>query len=331
MAKDNSEVKVIGGYFELADKDCDLNNYPPEGILLNTCRNALEYIISQLQDVKHIYLPLYTCEAVVEPLKRLQVSFDFYHINTHFEIADDITLKNNDYIIANNYFGLKDAYIAKLSKKYDEHLIVDNAQAFFAPILSGIKAAYSARKYVGVADGGFAVGVSDKDIFNYCLDETKHDSHLLIRKQYGAEAGFKEYQKNELLLNNQPIRRMSSSTYEILSHIDFKKIVETRLSNFEYLHKSLASSNQLEDTLNICLTEGFACPMIYPYVGCIDDNIRERLIKNKVFVARYWPNVFDWAKPDDFEYELTNSLIPLPIDQRYGKEDMDRILSILKH
>lgn len=318
--------KAIGGYFELADREAE-GNYPVDGVRLNTSRNALEYIIRCLPDCKHVYLPLYTCEAVVEPFKRLpDVGFSFYHINNKFEMADEITLHDGEYLIANNYFGLKDTYIAELAKQYSDRLIVDNAQALFAPVLPGIKAAYSARKYVGVADGGFAVGVSDLHALNYELDNaSEHDSHLLIRKNQGAEAGFKDYQQNECKLDNQPIRRMAYQTQDLLTHIDYEKVIATRRANFEYLHQALGAHNQLVlPELNT-----FACPMVYPFIGPASVELRSKLIAHKIFVARYWPNVLEWAKPDDLEYTLTTRLIPLPIDQRYSKEDMDRILALI--
>jgi len=319
-------MKAIGGYFELADRE-QVHSLPIDGVALNTCRNALEYIILQLIDVKHIYLPLYTCEAVVEPLKRLSVSYSLYHINDHFELAEDIILKEGEYIIANNYFGIKDAYISSLAKKYGSRLIVDNAQAFFASALPDVKTAYSARKYVGVADGGFSVGISSKFSQDYEEDNTsEHNSHLLIRKQQGAEAGFKDFQANECKLDNQPIRRMSFDTLDILSHIDYEKIIAKRRSNFEYLHHALAEQNQL----NLPSIDTFVCPMVYPFIGNGDGNLRERLIENKIFVARYWSNVLEWAKPQDKEYELAKNLLPLPIDQRYGEEDMNRIINVIK-
>ena len=315
--------KAIGGYFELAEREAE-GNYPVDGVRLNTSRNALEYIIKCLPDCKHVYLPLYTCEAVVEPFKRLpNVGFSFYHINNRFEIAEEITLHDGEYLIANNYFGLKDAYIAQLAQQYGYRLIVDNAQALFAPVLPGIKAVYSARKYVGVADGGFAVGVEDLDALNYELDDaSEHDSHLLIRKEQGAEAGFMDYQQNECKLDNQPIRRMAIQTQDVLLHIEYQNVIAKRRANFEYLHKALGSHNQLV----LPELDTFACPMVYPFIGRIDVDLRSKLIANKIFVARYWPNVTDWAKPDDLEYSLSTHLIPLPIDQRYCKEDMDRII-----
>lgn len=318
--------KAIGGYFELADREAE-GNYPVDGVRLNTSRNALEYILRSLPDCKHVYIPFYTCEAVVEPFRRLpDIGFSFYHINNKFEIEEDITLRDGDYLIANNYFGLKDAYIAGLAKQYSDRLIVDNAQALFAPALPGIKAAYSARKYVGVSDGGFAVGIDGFDVLNYELDDaSEHDSHLFIRKEQGAEAGFKDYQLNECKLDNQPIRRMSCQTQDILTHIDYEKVIAKRRFNFECLHQALGNHNQLV----LPKLDTFACPMAYPFIPSINVDVRSKLIENKIFVARYWPNVIKWAKQENYEYTLATRLIPLPIDQRCGKKEMEIIIKII--
>lgn len=325
MVESCNQIKVIGGYFELADKDCKYGRMPVNGIALNTCRNALEYIILQLLDAKKIFIPYYTCEAVIEPLKKLSIDYEFYHINEQLEIAEELTIGEGDYLIANNYFGIKDAYIADLAKKYGYRLIVDNAQALFAPILQNIKAAYSTRKYVGVADGGFAVGVSANCIVDYEEDNSsEHDSHLYIRKEINAEAGFKDYQVNERKLDNQPIRRISLKTKTILSQIDYNSIIKKRKQNYLYLSNILGEKNLLQ----LPPIESFTCPMVYPFMT--DDKLlRERLIQNKVFVARYWPNVVEWCSEDQLEHKLATQIIPIPIDQRYSKIDMKKIIEII--
>ena len=326
MVESGNQIKVIGGYFELAEKDCDSGHMPVDGIALNTCRNALEYIILQLTDAKRIFVPYYTCEAVIEPLNRLPIEYEFYHINEQLEITEELVIGKGDYLIANNYFGIKDAYIAKLAKKYGDKLIVDNAQALFAPILPNIKAAYSTRKYVGVADGGFAVGISANCAVNYEEDNSlEHDSHLYIRKEIGAEAGFKDYQANECKLDNQPIKKMSTQTKTLLSQIDYKAVIEKRRQNYQHLSNSLRENNHLQ----LPSMDSFTCPMVYPFMTN-DESLRGRLIENKVFVARYWPNVLEWCKEDELEYKLVTQIIPLPIDQRYGKDDIERILEIIK-
>ncbi len=320
-------MKAIGGYFELADL-AEGGHFPHnDGVLLNTGRNALEYILRSIGNVRHVYLPYYTCEVVLEPLKKLNIPYTYYHINSSFEIADKLNPQAGEYIIANNYYGIKDAYIQKLAAQYGDQLIVDCAQAFFAKPIPGIKAFYSTRKYVGVADGGVAYlgNLPDDQVeVNEIERSDEHDSHLLKRKQYGAEAGFADYQANEKKVDNQPIRLMSVNTKWILDHINYDKVIARRRRNFQYLHGALAAKNQLQ----LPAFDTFVCPMVYPFMTNTDRNLRKELIENKVFVARYWPNV---EQMDGFEveYGLASNIIPLPIDQRYGKEDMDRIINLI--
>ena len=320
-------MEPIGGYFELADYEEGRGFPHQDGVLLNTGRNALEYILRNLGEIKGIYLPYYTCEVVLEPLKKLHISWFFYHINANFEMIENIQPKEGEYIIANNYFGIKDAYIQTLAEKYGDHLIIDCAQAFFAKPIPGIKAFYSLRKYVGVADGGVAYGVDGK--YSLLFDEDDsilHNSHLRIRKELGAEAGFKDYQLNESKLDNQPIRLMCCNTRDILWHIDYYKVVTKRRANYAYLHEALKEKNYLQ--LSILAT--FACPMVYPFVPRTNRNLKKELIDNKIFVAKYWPNIHQFSN-FELEYDFAERIVPLPIDQRYGLKEMQRIIEIVNN
>lgn len=326
MAESHSEIKPIGGYFELADYEGE-HALPIEGgVLLNTGRNALEYILKSIPDIKKVYIPYYTCEVVLEPLNRNNIIFNFYCINNKFEIADDIRLEEGEYLVVNNYFGLKDAYISELAKLYGERLIVDNAQALFAPVLPGIKAFYSTRKFVGVADGGVAVGVDGKYSLLYGEDDSSlHNSHLLIRKLHGAEAGFKKFQQNELKLENQPILRMCNKTRDILHHIDYHRIISCRRANFNFFEKKLGANNILQiPSLNT-----FTCPMVYPYWSANGQKLRKTFINNNIYVACYWPNVLKWTLSNSLENAFAQNIIPLPIDQRYNEDHLSRILKYL--
>ena len=326
MAQSGSKImEAIGGYFELADYEVCEGFPHQDGILLNTGRNALEYILRCAGDVKGVFLPYYTCEVVLEPLKKLHIPWVFYHINTKFEMEEDIQPKEGEYIIANNYFGIKDAYIQTLAEKYGDQLIVDCAQALFAKPIPGIKMFYSTRKFVGVADGGVAYGVDGKYSLLYDEeDSTLHDSHLRIRKEQGAEAGFRDYQQNETGLDNQPIRLMCRNTRDILWHIDYDKVIAKRRANFTFLHEALKDKNLLQ----LPEMDSFACQMVYPFVSKFDWNLRKELIENKVFVAQYWPGVQQLTSFGT-EYDLAKRVLPLPCDQRYGAEEMNRIIKLL--
>jgi hypothetical protein len=147
--------------------------------------------------------------------------------------------------------------------------------------------------------------------------------HLKIRKTKGAEAGFKIYQKNELKLDNQPVRIMSNYTQKIVQHIDYEEVINKRKTNFEYLENALRNLNDFV----VPKLDSFVCPMVYPF-RIRHKDLRIKLISNKIFIARYWPNVQPYLDYN-LEVQLANEIMPLPIDQRYCKDDMDNILNII--
>ena len=117
---------------------------------------------------------------------------------------------------------------------------------------------------------------------------------------------------------------MSNLTLRLMQSIDYKRIAQQRRENYMQLHETLGSSN----TIILSLEED-AVPMVYPYLAPVK-GLREKLIENKIFVARYWPNVLGWTAEVDLEQLLAYQMQPLPIDQRYGEEVMDKIIDLLK-
>lgn len=319
-------TKAIGGYFSLELPPLQENYIHEKGIHLNSGRNALEYLLKSITNIQCLWIPYFTCEVVLEPLKKLDIPYCFYSINEDFELTDEIDLGENEYLLITNYFGIKDAYIKELASRFGEHLIVDNAQAFFAEPIEGIKMIYSPRKFVGIPDGGIAYIENGFDVSGLEQD-VSYDrcSHLLKRLDLGAEAGYADFRENSHQLMNQPIKRMSNLSWNLLHGIDFDSVKKQRMKNFKQLHETLSSINQL----HIPDMDTFACPMVYPFYT-LDDTLKKRLIENKVFVATYWPNVLDWCKDGMLEYKLASKVISIPLDQRYDKEEMNKIIQIIE-
>lgn len=321
-------IKPIGGYFEI-ETIGNGGNFPhPDGIKLNTGRNAFEYILASIGNVSKVYIPYFTCEVVLEPLKKLNIKYDFYCIDRNFEIADNLNPQDDEYILYTNYFGIKDAYVKGLAKQYGVHLIVDCAQALYAKHIDGIKSFYSPRKFVGIPDGAIAYIDDGINPLSYGVDESDNRmSHLYLRKEKGPQAGYAEFRSNAAKLKNQPILNMSLTTKGMIDKIDFDDIKAQRQKNFKQLHEALAPTNKLADLLTRCLVDSLT-PLVYPYWTNSKD-LRSKLIKEQVFIATYWPNVLEWVKPDSLEYELTNNCLAIPCDQRYGEDDMNRIIDLI--
>lgn len=313
-------MEAIGGYFSLELPQRE--EYHKKAIRLNTGRNCLEYVL-RARGYKKVYVPYYTCEAVMEPIIKLNISFEYYHVDIHLEIRDRFTLKADETLLYTNYYGLKQRYVEQLAEKVGTRLIVDNTQAFYAKPLQGIDTFYTCRKFFGVADGAYLYcdAVLDEEIEqDYSYDRM---AHLLKRIDLSAEEGYTDFRRTDDGLDNQPIRRMSKLTQRMMQSIDYEATAKRRRENFMMLHEELGGENNLDLPL-----EDDAVPMVYPYLAPVK-GLREKLIANKVFVARYWPNVLDWTTKDDIEYLLAYQMQPLPIDQRYGEEEMKEIINIV--
>ena len=312
-------MEAIGGYFSLELPQRE--EYHKHAIRLNTGRNCLEYIL-RVRGYKKVYVPYYTCEAVMEPINKLGIPYEFYHIDIHFEIRDRFTLKEGEALLYTNYFGLKQRYVEQLAEKIGSRLIVDNTQAFYAKPIEGVDTFYTCRKFFGVPDGAYLY--CDKELDEEIEQDCSYDrvAHLVKRIDLSAEEGFKDFRRVDDGLDNQPIRKMSRLTQRMMQGIDYEAAAQRRRANFQMLHEALGKDNNLELQL-----EDDAAPMVYPYLVPVE-GVREKLIENKVFVARYWPNVLEWCQPADWEYQLAENLVCIPIDQRYDENDMQKILEL---
>lgn len=313
-------MDAIGGYFSL---EFPLHEeYHKDAIRLNTGRNCLEYIF-RTRGYKKVYIPYYTCEVILEPLKKLNIPYEFYHIDIHFEIRDHFSLNASEALLYTNYFGLKQRYVEKLSEKVGSRLIVDNTQAFYAKPLPGIDTFYTCRKFFGVPDGAYLY--CDKELNVEIEQDYSYDrvAHLVKRIDLSAEEGFKDFRRVDDGLDNQPIRKMSKLTHRMMQGVDYEVAAKRRRVNYQILHDVLGKENNIKLRL-----EDDAVPMVYPYLVPVK-GLREKLIENKIFVARYWPNVLDWTKTEDIDYYLAYQMQPLPIDQRCGEEEMKVIIEIL--
>lgn len=309
----------IGGYFGLELQHGE--HYHKNALRLNTSRNCFEYII-RVRDYKKVYIPYYTCEVMLEPLQKLGVAYEFYHIDESLEPVETIQLQHDEAFLYTNYFGLKQFCVERLSHIYGHQLIVDNAQAFYAKPIVGIDTFYSPRKFFGVADGGYLY--IDKYFGGSLTQDVSYNrmSHLLKRIDISAEEGFMDFRANDDALDYQPIRLMSKLTDSILKSVDYAAVANKRKENYLYLDKALGSINLIKFNIEDNV------PMVYPFLAN-DTSLKRKLIKNRIYVATYWPNVLEWTNPNMIEYGFATNIIAMPCDQRYDECDMKYIVGLI--
>jgi hypothetical protein len=312
---------AIGGYFELELPV--VKEYHQNAIKLNTGRNAFEYIL-RAKTYKKVYLPYYICGTLFEPIAKLKLDHEFYHINdTFMPVFNFSKIKSNEVFLYINYFGICNSQVKEVSGKC-KNIVVDNSQAFYTNAQDNVDTFYSPRKFFGVPDGAYLYTNIELN------QELQHDvsyermQHLLGRIEFGAEEYYTKFKTNNELLSGQPIKKMSNLTHRLLESINYVDASRKRRKNFIYLHENLRKTNQLHIDI-----DSEAVPMVYPFLINNGSQLKDELINRKIFVATYWPNVLLLAPKGSFEYNVAYNLIPLQIDQRYSKNDMRQILKYL--
>jgi len=299
-------MREIGGYFGL---ECGRSACPREGVRLNSGRNAIR-LAARAYGAKTVCLPRYTCPVVKAALTDEGCEVREYDLDGRMMPAERFPA--DAFVVYNNYFGVMGRNVAEMASLY-RNLLVDNAQAFYArPV--GRAAAYSPRKFFGLPDGGIAVG-EGLSAAGLGVDRSSgRCSHLLKRHDLGAAAGYDDFRREGAQLEHAPVLRMSSLTETLLGNVDYAGARTRRLKNFATLHEKLQSSfpfAQADDDV----------PMVYPLVTD-DAGLRARLIAEKIYVATYWPDAVGCDR-------LRDTILPLPVDQRYGEADMNRILEVI--
>jgi hypothetical protein len=317
----NFKHSPIGGYSGL-----ELNKfkeYHGEALSLNTGRNCLEYIL-RANEYKNIYIPFYICDAIFEPINKLNIKFDYYNIDESLDPVFSSTLNEEDAFLYVNYFGVKKKTVEKLASKF-KNLIVDNTHDFFVNPLIGPDTFYSARKFFGVPDGAYLY-VKNKLHITFEQDYSYNRmEHLLIQTDIGTVEGYKSFCKNEGLLSQQPIRIMSHLTKALLKNIDYENAKRLRKDNFLILHEKLGELNELK----IDADESEA-PFVYPFLCKNGEKLKEKATNNKIFLDTYWDTVLKKVSRNSMEIKLTKDLLPLPINPIYSKKEIELLGNFIR-
>lgn len=308
----NYKMKEIGGYIEL-DSFTGSMLYD-EGLKLNCGRNALAYIV-KAKNIKKIYMPKFMCDSCNKVLTDNNVEIAYYHIGLDFK---PMIKSWNGWLYVVNFYGqLSNAYLKSLG----DHIIVDNAQAYFQEPIENVDTIYTCRKFFGVADG--AILYTDKLLELTEQDQSYNRMLFLIgRFERTASEFYQGHVENDIHFINEPIKRMSKLTENLLHGIDYEKIKKRRTENFVYLSKQLGRINKL--TLSI--PEG---AFMYPFYVDGGFNIRKKLQAQKIYIPILWPTVFNLCNENELEYDMAKNILPLPVDQRYSAEDMRYISNMI--
>lgn len=293
---------------------------------LNTGRAGI-YHAARILGCDTLYVPLYQCESVQEFLRRKGITVKQYIQDDNYNPLIE-NVEGNACVLLVNYFGIMSkSRMQFLANKYP-CVIIDNAQGFFAEPLENCMCVYSARKFVGVPDGAYVIGKHAEMLCEEYEQGYSSDTSLFLlqRHEYGCEGKTYESRKlNELRIDKEDIKLMSELTHHILDGTDYDSIALKRRGNFDIAHELFGGLNEMDP---LQYYDNSCVPMVYPlYVS--DENLLSRLLKAKHFQGHWWNYITKISKPEQFEYRMSKFMVPITIDQRYGKEELKYIRGLI--
>lgn len=310
----------IGGYIEFETFRSTM--LYDDGLKLNCGRNAFAYLIER-KNIKKICFPKMMCDSNNKLFGKYGLEVRYYSIGKDLKI-EDITLNDDEWLYVVNYYGqLSDEYIRFLKQKY-ERVIIDNAQAYFQRPLAGIDTFYTCRKFFGVSDG--AILYTDaKQGPELPVDESFNRINFLVgRFERTASEFYSEYAANNDMFFDEPLKRMSKLTENILHGIDYDFIEKRRTDNFRLYHENLSSVNKL----SLTIPKG---AFMYPLYIENGTSVREKLKDMKIYIPTLWPNVLVDCCESETEYDMARNILPLPCDQRYCDNEIRYVIEAIKN
>ena len=168
-------------------------------------------------------------------------------------------------------------YINQYQKEKYDRIIVDNVQAYFQMPVPGIDTIYTCRKFFGVVDGAFLYtdAVYKEEL---PLDESFERMHYLLgRFERSASEFYGEYVANNDMFEEEPVKRMSLLTDNLLRAIEYREVSKRRTENFTILHEAFSERNLLQ----LRIPEG---AFMYPLYVKNGYSIRKELQQKKIWL-----------------------------------------------
>lgn len=359
--------KEYGGYIELDTYHG--REYYPKLLALNSGRTALQFLIRYRKIKKLLLPRLCcstvweACEKEGAAWETYPVDIHFQ------PVPDRPLFEGEWLYLVNFYGALPNELLRRYAQAYPRLIVDDVHAFFQAPLSphaihspdmpmdSGERSSYTAdaygpaatvdtiyscRKFFGVPDGAYLSLWDPKtkkepdqgpDLDWQALydrlpqDVSRHRMGYLLGRFEGRAADhYHEYTQNDLLFTEEPVKQMSRLTHNLLRGIDYAFVLERRSENFRYLHARLKGLNRLKLPI---ISGAYAYPFWTKGSAPSGPQIRKKLLDKKIYIPTLWPEMLKPGQEGTLGYQMAENILPLPVDQRYTREDMDVICGAL--
>ncbi len=345
--------RIIGGEFEQRSLSfgplrrlADLT-YNLAGTWTISGRSAFMQILFHLmaKGITHVHLPAYLCESLLQPVRALGIDYSFYRVDR--ELVAYPRPPPGSAVLLIHYFGWINPITEELRLRSgdDFYLIEDPSQAMLsdwsAPESVTRFVLLSLRKFGPVPMGGWCNIES-------LIAEPSCDAYAIMWRSIAVRLAkglylsraedvvdpateafyLSGFQAVESFLDDSlEIFSLPKLVRELIAGIDWKSISQRRRSNWQILSDLLGDEL---DALHATLPDDVV-PLGYVVNVDSRDSLRASLAAKRIFCPVHWPMPAEIPQ-ESFAEAAENSkrFLTIPIDQRYGPDDMQYVANVIK-
>lgn len=301
-------------------------------------RSATRYL---LHSICHscVALPAYLCESIVDCFRDADVCYYSVDPSLQINALEDIPWDKLDVFYLLHYYGTLQPqsvldYIHKKKQQYGFVIIEDTTHSIFTKkITIGDYCISSLRKWFCIPDGGVLYSAHTLDNKEYCeLNRacSERIEGMVLKSLYlkGKVSDKEAYRKiltstEEQLDRQTEIFRISTISDCILHCQSVKEIIQKRKQNHAGMRKAVG------DILpEIQVRSESDVPYIYVTKAKNRNALRSYLTNHGVYCPVHWPLPAGWTSPN--AVKLSEELISIPIDQRYGESETVHAAGIIR-
>ena len=337
---------MIGGEFQLR---CDDISYsvaeslmlPENEYAFSSGRAALYHILQHLKSCHHVtelLLPDYLCHTITETTIRAGIRPIFYPLTPDFtpsvDWLDQYAAKASPILVI-NYYGISriSEIVQVLRTQCPERIIIlDDVQALFHFIQNNDDVDFSftsLRKSMAAPDGSL-VKTKHKlyqpqqgSRFPYYKIAAAFLKSLRSQCEFDDTIYLNLFEKGEEYINSDIDSAMTPIAMSIYQRFDVFKAAKKRKQNAKHLLDGLKNL----DLHPLIPVESGTIPLFLPLYLKNRDTVRKHFFMKKIFCPIHWPII----QPElQMGKNMAEHEISLIVDQRYGADEMEQILNIIR-
>ena len=312
--------------------------------------------------VKKCLMPVYMCDSVFNPFIQNGWQLCFYHVDKNMKVNREelnhlLETEKPGMIFIHPYYGV-DTWneIRSMLWAYQKSGLIimeDVTQSYYLSL--DAKADYivgSLRKWYAIPDGGFVT--TNRTLYTEYMEGDDFVSRtrlqMLVQKWNYLDARYshtglekecldrlKEEKETYLAVNRKMeayldeeriIPCISDVSRKLLCEVNESENRKRRNENYHILVKGLQRMKSLTPVFPICVE--VEAPLYLPVYMEKRDFLQRYLGEHDIYVPVLWPvgkENENFIKEESYIFE---HIAAIPIDQRYGKEQMQRIIEVIE-